>query len=167
VGARSRQLATGAVAAAALAAVVVLLVSGGGGGHRLFVDVPDASGALAGQRIRMAGQSVGRVASVRPLDRGRAARLELKLDDSAWPLPRGTTMQLRWGGTISYIKRYVAVVRGPANRPTYPDGATLPTAAFTTPVEFDSAINELTPTVRRDLRALIERGGAALAVAQP
>jgi ABC-type transporter Mla subunit MlaD len=164
VGVR-RGIAVGAIVATVLVAVV--LVSGGGGGHRVFVTVPDATNVIAGQEIRVAGRKVGDIAAIDPVRHGRAVRLALHIEDAAWPLTRGTRFALRWGGTISYSNRFVALTRGPAGAPAIPDGATVPTSSFSVPVEFDQLVGAFTPKVRRDLKALLDRGGVTLRVARP
>src|SRR4051794_39559584 len=113
---------------AAIAGVVaaVAWTPGGGAGHRVFVVVPDAVGVIAGQPVRSAGRKIGDVESMRPLRGGRAARIALRIDDAAWPLTRGTTMQLRWGGTIAYTNRYIELRRGPSGAPSIADGQTFP-----------------------------------------
>ena len=148
-------------------AVVILVASGGRSGHHVFVTVPDATDALAGQDIRAAGQNVGTIASITPVQRGRAVRIDLEIGNAAWPLPSGTQFALKWGGTISYDNRYVALTRGQGGGATIRDGETIPAAAFATPVEFDQLINTFTPKVRRDVKALIRRGGVTFSVAQP
>jgi ABC-type transporter Mla subunit MlaD len=148
--------------AAAAALVVIVIMSAGSTGHRLWVNAPDATEVLAGQTLRMAGHPIGEIASVKPIDHGRAARLGLTINDSSWPLTRGTAMLVRWGGTISYLKRYIAVTPGTAGAPAYRDGDTLPPSALGVPLEFDSLINEFTPALRANLRAFINNGGAAL-----
>jgi phospholipid/cholesterol/gamma-HCH transport system substrate-binding protein len=156
----------GALAVAAVV-VVVVLATGGGSGHRLWVTINEATGVLPGQVVRMAGQPVGEIASVTALDHGHRARIGLRIDDRAWPLTRGATMDLRWGGTISYLERYIEVTPGPRQAPSYADGGSFPASAFTIPVEFDSLVNDFTPKVRRDFHALLTRGGAAFAQAEP
>jgi ABC-type transporter Mla subunit MlaD len=165
-GSQPRRFAPIGLAVVALVAVV-LLTSGASGGHHVFVTVPDATDALAGQDIRAAGQNVGTIASITPVQHGRAVRLDLQIGNAAWPLPSGSQFTLKWGGTISYDNRYIALVRGPAGATSIHDGATIPSAAFATPVEFDQLINTFTPKVQHDVKALIRRGGVTFSVAQP
>ncbi len=150
-----------------VAVAVILLSSSGTNTHRLFVIVPDATDALAGQDIRAAGQRVGEIASITPIDRGRAVRLELAIDGSAWPLPGGTRFALREGGTISYSNRYIALTKAPGPATPLTEGQTLPASAFTVPVEFDQLIGTFTPRVRSDLKAFLQNGGVALHAASP
>jgi ABC-type transporter Mla subunit MlaD len=156
------------VALAAVAVIVVVLAaSGGGSGHDVWVTVPDATDALAGQEIHAAGQTVGHIASIQPVDHGRAVRIGLQLNNSAWPLPSGSKFALRWGGTISYSNRYVALTKGPAGAPPLREGQILPAANFSVPVEFDQLIGTFTPPVRAGLKSFLDNGGTTFRVAQP
>ena len=65
--------------------------------------------------------------SIEPAAEGRLARVELTIGDEAWPLTQGTKMILRWGGTVSYANRYIALFPGPAGAPALADGADFPT----------------------------------------
>jgi ABC-type transporter Mla subunit MlaD len=159
------------LAPAALAAVVlvilVLAATGSDSGHQLWVTVPDATNALAGQEIRAAGETVGHIASIEPVSRGRGVRIGLELSNSAWPLPSGSQFALRWGGTISYSNRYVALTKGPAGATPLLDGQTLPQSDFGVPVEFDQLIGTFTPPVRAGLKSFLDNAGTTFRVAQP
>jgi len=171
---RRRDLAPGAhariVAVAALVAVIAVLavVAIGGGGdrrHTLVAVIPEATQMITGQQIRAAGQPVGRIGSIEPARGGRAARVEFEFDEAAWPLPRGSKLMLRWGGTVSYSNRFVALTRarsGPALR----DGETLRPGDFVVPVEFDSVLGTFTRRMRRDTRALLNTAGSSFDAAR-
>jgi ABC-type transporter Mla subunit MlaD len=146
----------------AVIAVVVIVRSPGAGGHQLWVTVDDATGVLAGQQLREAGQPIGEIDAVLPVDGGRRARLGFEVDDADWPLTRGTTMRLRWGGTISYLQRYVEVFAGPPRAAAYADGATVPSAAFQAPVEFDTLIDDFGPRLRGSLHQMLTNAGDAM-----
>lgn len=165
-GKTSLWLAPAALAAVVLV-IVVLAAGGGGSGHDLWVTVPDATDALAGQEIHAAGQTVGHIASIEPVAHGRAVRIELELDNSAWPLPSGSKFALRWGGTISYSNRYVSLIKGPAGAAPLQEGQTLPAADFAIPVEFDQLIGTFTPPVRAGLKSFLDNAGTTFRVAQP
>jgi ABC-type transporter Mla subunit MlaD len=158
----------GPAALAVVVVIVVILATGGAAsGHNLWVTVPDATDALAGQEIHAAGQTVGHIASIEPIEGGRAVRIELQLDNSAWPLPSGSKFALRWGGTISYSNRYVALTKGAAGTPPLRDGQTLPAADFAIPVEFDQLIGTFTPPVRAGLKSFLDNAGTTFGAAQP
>jgi virulence factor Mce-like protein len=149
--------------------LIVLALSGGGGPaqHHLFAIVPDATDALAGQDIRAAGSQVGEIASIEPVQRGHAVRVDLAIDDAAWPLPAGTRFALREGGTISYSNRYIALDRGRSGGAPLRDGQRIAAADFTVPVEFDQLLGSFTPSARAGLRSFLERGGVAFQAASP
>jgi len=153
-----------AAAGALAVAVLGVLVARGSSsdGHRVTVTVPKATGMLAGQYVRAAGTVVGEVTDVTPVDRGRAARVELRLDDEVWPLPRGSRFTLRWGGTIRIYDRYVDLRRPASGPPMVADGGTLPASAFRVPVEFGDLLGVFDEAARRDLRTFLDRGGLAL-----
>lgn len=133
--------------------------------HRLYAVIPQATHMITGQQIRAAGQPVGRIGSIEPTRGGRAARVELLFDDSAWPLPQGSELKLRWGGTVSYANRYLALTRA-AEGPRLKDGQTLPTRDFVAPVEFDSVVSIFTRSMRRDTRSLLNTAGATFDAAK-
>jgi ABC-type transporter Mla subunit MlaD len=152
---------------ACVACLIVYMVSRGGQSHRLWVNVKDATGVLAGEPIREAGVNVGEVASVQPIDGGQRARIALDIGATAWPIRSGEAFRLRWGGTVSYLQQYVDLLqRHPAGTPYLP-GATLPESSFDVPVAFDRLINDFTPLVRSGLRSALIKGGPAFAAAQP
>jgi virulence factor Mce-like protein len=152
----------------AVAVAVITLASGGAAPpHHLFVTVPDATDALAGQEIRAAGQPVGEIASIEPTQRGHAVRIELALTDQAWPLPSGTRFALRWGGTISYSNRYIAITQGPRANPPLQNEQTLPASEFTVPVEFDQLIGTFNPATRSGIKSFLDNAGVTLNVARP
>lgn len=155
-----------AVVVAALVGVVVLavlLARGGDGGHRVFVTVSEAANVVTGQEVRIGGVGVGEVAGLEPVRRGRSAKIELDLEDRAWPLTSRSRMALRWGGTANYSNRYIALDRGPAGGAQIPEDGVLPSANFDVPVEFDSLLRAFPSDARRRLRRFLDNAGAALA----
>lgn len=153
-----------------IAVTVVAGLSGCGGQsqeHTLVVTVPEATNVVTGQVIRMAGADVGSVGSLTPVNGGRAARIELRLDDRAWPVRRGTKMALRWGGTVSYGNRYVTLDPPARGGTRLAEGATFPTRDFYLPVEFDSFLSAFSKPVRADLRRMLTNSSASLVAAEP
>jgi len=152
--------------AVVLIALLVGSKTSGDDGHRVSVVVPSATSVVKGQEVRAAGQAVGAVAGLEPVRGGRAVRIDFRIDDAAWPLPQGSTFELRWGGTISFNNRYFALVRPRTGAPLA-DGAMLPASSTRVPVEFEQLLGTFTTEVRRDLRTLLRRGGVALDKAGP
>ena len=151
----------------AAAVIVLLLISGSGSArHRVYVTVPDATAAVSGQMIRAAGVPAGTIGSIEPVAGGRQARVELDIDSSAWPLPQGTTMTLRWGGTVSYANGYIELTRGPDGAPSIPDGGQFPAAEFHVPVQFDSLLATFDTPTRKTFKQFIDVGGVTFATAR-
>lgn len=166
----SAELIRRAAALIALGVVIVAgaaVVLGGGPTHTVSVTVPSADSVIEGQEVRAAGLKVGSVASMTPVDGGRAVRLGLEIGDEAWPLPRGSQVEIRFGGTISFDNRYILLTRAPGSRRPIPDGGTIPTKDATVPVEYDRLLETFNPRVRRDVKALLVNGGAASEQAAP
>jgi ABC-type transporter Mla subunit MlaD len=160
----ARRLAVGLLAVALLAVgFVALYGSGRSGGHDVYLTVPKATGVLGGQYVRSGGSIVGRVADISPVDKGRAARLKIHLDDRAWPLPKGSRFQLRWGGTINLFNRYIALTRGPdGGAPMVADGGDMPASAFEVPVEYGDLLKVFDKELRADTKTFLDRSGAEL-----
>jgi phospholipid/cholesterol/gamma-HCH transport system substrate-binding protein len=162
-----RSLAIIALFAGVVALIAVVVTSNQTAGHDVTVTVPDATNVLAGQYIKDAGVNVGAVDGISAVNGGHDAKLTLRLDDTVWPLPRGTTFQLRWGGTVSFVNRYIAMTRGPSSAPPIATNGVVPARDFTVPVEFDSLISTFTTPVRANLKRFLDNAGIALRAASP
>lgn len=162
-----RWVAVAALVAGVIALIAVLATSSQTAGHDLTVTVPDATNVLPGQYIKDAGVNVGAVDGITAVDGGHAAKLTLRLDDSVWPLPRGTTFQLRWGGTVSFVNRYIEMTRGRPDAPPIATDGVLPPRDFNVPVEFDSLISTFTGPVRTNLKAFLNNAGVTFRTASP
>lgn len=164
--AQIRRLVVGALLSALGAAAVVAGFGFGSDGdddRRLVVVVPQATNVIEGQQIRLRGVPVGRVSGIDPVDRGRAARLELTFSDRrAWPVPRGARMTLRWGGTVSFANRYIALDLPSQVRGTYASGARFPAGDFAVPVEFDALLRTFDARTRAGLSDMLQQAGAAV-----
>jgi virulence factor Mce-like protein len=127
----------------------------------------------SGLKVRAAGVQVGRVTRV-DVTSDNQARLELRIDNNrVWPLPAGTKARLRWGGTAKFSDRYVELVPA-ASGPPLGDGAVLrgvdttrPDDFVSTPTEFDEVFGIFTPRTRKDLKAMLDVGGASLTQTAP
>lgn len=146
----------------AVAATGFLLARDGDEPNRLVVELPEATNVIAGQFVRAAGVTVGRVGSIDAIRGGNAARVTLEIDDEVWPLPQGTRFRLRQGGTISFANRYIALRRGPDGAPDLDDGARIPTSDFDVPVEFDRFLGIYDAATRTRLKAFVDTAGPAL-----
>jgi virulence factor Mce-like protein len=166
-GRGARRAAIFALLVGVVALVVVLSTGSAGTGHTLTVVIPDATDVVSGQYVKDAGVNVGDVDSISAVDGGHDAKLQLSIDDSAWPLPEGTRMQLRWGGTVSFVNRYILMTRGPASNPPMASDGVFPAADFSIPVEFDSLLGTFTGPVRSNMKAFLDNAGITLKTASP
>jgi ABC-type transporter Mla subunit MlaD len=149
------------VAAVAVAVFGVLIAGGGGSSHSVYAVVPEAAAVVPGLEVRAAGVRVGSTGEIVPVDGGRAAKVEFKLDDRAWPLRGGSIFQLRWGGTGSFSARYLNLDPS-TDGPKLADGATLPKGSLQAPVEFDTFTAMFDRGVRSDLSHTLQNTGATL-----
>ena len=160
-GTLRRRVVVGAIIAVVAIALAVMLAAGNGG-NTVGVLADDARFLNAGAQVRVAGTPVGQVTQAEPTADGRA-RLELRIDeDDAWPLREGTQARFRWASTIAFSNRYVDLVPPQRGGPPIEGGGTIPAADSTSAVELDEIFNEFGPRTRRDLKATIDNGGAAL-----
>jgi virulence factor Mce-like protein len=147
--------------------VLALALSNGGAAatHSVAVIERDAPDLLAGDWVMAAGQRVGNVGAISPVEGGRAVKIVFDLGGSAWPLPRGSRFDLRWGGSASFFNRYVELTMGPHGEPPIPNGSMIPAGDFSAPAELDTVTSVFSPTVRRATTELIDRGGVAFRAA--
>jgi len=164
-----------AIGVTVLAVLVIVVLKPGGGqdGHRVTLMLSDANFMRSGLKVRAAGVQVGSVTDA-DVTSDNQARLELVIDnDRVWPLPEGTKARLRWGGTAKFSDRYVDLVPA-ASGPPLPEGTVLrgvdttrPDDFVSTPTEFDEVFSMFTPRTRKDLKAMLDVGGASLLQAAP
>jgi len=162
-----RRVILGIEVLVAVVVIGVIATGSGGGSHHVYVTVPDATAAVSGQMIRASGVPAGSIGSITPAEHGHAARMELNIDDSAWPLPSGTSMTLKWGGTASYSNGYVDLQRGAGGGEMVADGGDFPAGDFHVSTQFDSAMSAFDKPTRQSLRKVIDLGGVAFATARP
>jgi virulence factor Mce-like protein len=156
-----------ALAAAVLVVALVLLRGGGDGdGHKLYATVSEATNLIKGQELKAGGGKIGVIDRVQAIDHGAKARLTLRIEDRAWPLPRGTRFAARFGGTASFYNRHILVTPGRAGAPALPDGGTVPARDFTIPVEVDELLAVFDSRVRTDLKSFVNRSGVTFSRAR-
>jgi phospholipid/cholesterol/gamma-HCH transport system substrate-binding protein len=155
-----RVIAVAALIAAAFLCLVLLLSASDG--YRVKAVVADAGQLVKGNQVKVGGVAVGSVESVRLRDGGRAAELELSIDDGQAPLHEGTTATIRNPSLTSVAGRYLAVMPGPNNAPAIPEGGEIPTEDTTEIVDLDQVLNSLDPRIVAALRQVV-RGSAEAA----
>jgi virulence factor Mce-like protein len=160
IGAGTRRFVVLALVAMVIVAVLVL-TGRDDGSHRLTAIVSSATNVADGQKVRLNGVPVGEVVAVDPAAGGHAARITLKLTDKAWPLPVGSTMRLRWGGTVRFADRYIALEPAAKGQKMLADGGVLPRADFQVPQEFDQLMATFGSKPRAGLKDFFDQSGQA------
>jgi phospholipid/cholesterol/gamma-HCH transport system substrate-binding protein len=136
--------------------------------RELKVDFADGSNLVVGNDVREGGFQVGFVSELKPviLPSGQVgAQATLKLNKSDGSVPVDSTATVLPKSVLGL--KYVALTVG-SSKQTYADGATMPIAHTTVPVQFDDVFktfNEPTRTaIQNDLKgygdALAARGSA-------
>lgn len=120
------------------------------GSYRVAAHVPDAAALVAGNEVRLGGVRVGLVESIEPVageDGEVSARLGLKLDQAAAPIPADTTVLVRSLSALGL--KYVELSPGRAGA-SLAEGSSLPlSAARPRPVELDQVLNVFDERTRR------------------
>jgi phospholipid/cholesterol/gamma-HCH transport system substrate-binding protein len=165
---RSRRLVVVAAAASVLVVGYLLLGGGSGAAHRFTVTVPAAANIVTGNQITAGGKPIGSVTGIDLVDGGHAARLDLRItDESYWPVARDSTIEVRLGGTVSFVNRYLLLTPGKPADGLVAAGGELPPGNVKIPVELDTVISKLGPKPQRGIKRLIGNGAAAVHTAGP
>jgi virulence factor Mce-like protein len=132
--------------------------------YRISAQVPNAETLVPGNDVRIGGVRVGLVEDVVPVqhENGRVtAKVNLKLDKSVDPIPKGSTVVIRSKSALGL--KYLEIDR--TNNPNgYPEGSTLPlSAARPHPVEYDQVLSAFNGRTRSAIRQNLTQFGAVLA----
>jgi virulence factor Mce-like protein len=134
---------------------------GGGGDRVVDATFVNAQQLHEGDSVRIAGVPVGTVKTIKLEDGARAATVSLGLDDSAGPLYRDATAQVRWktalGGAF-----YVDLKRG-TNKAGDLGGATIAQSNTSGQVEVEDLTSVIANGARSGLQTLPGELGKALA----
>jgi phospholipid/cholesterol/gamma-HCH transport system substrate-binding protein len=155
----ARIIAIAALVAAV--AVVGYVVLHGRQSYSVTVRFVSASQLVKGDRVDVAGLSVGSVTDIGLTDNGQAA-VKLKITDPEYsPLRRGTTMVVRQASLSGVASRYVELHLPPGSGgPTVPDGGVMGPEGTTSAVDLDQIFDTFDGRTRKSLTRLI-RGSAA------
>lgn len=129
--------------------------------YRINAELPSGAALVKGNEVRTAGVRVGIVNSVKPkqLPSGRSiARVDLKLDKSAQPVPENSTITVRQRSAMGL--KYLLLTPGDSDR-GLPAGGTIPLSQVTPEtVDMDQFFNMFQAPVRKSIqRNLAEYGG--------
>lgn len=165
--AATRRLTVVAIALAVLA-ILVLTTRGEGDDRSFSVVVPAAANVVPGNKISAGGKPIGIVTGIDPVARGRAARLHLRIDDTSyWPVAQDSKLEIRQGGTVSFVNRYVLLTPGRRASGDVPADGELPPGNVKIPVELDTVISKLDTPTRTGIKRLIDNGSRTADAAGP
>ena len=151
---RSSRTAASTALVVAFIGVALLLTLSASGAQVIHAEFRDAGQLVTGDDVRIAGQPIGSVSSIGLTPDGLAT-ISMNIDDSVWPLHRGTTASIRLSSLAGVANRYIALVPGDAAQPTIPDGGTLGPSQTQGVVDLDQLLNSFSAPVRRDLEGVL------------
>ena len=142
--------------------------------YRVSAEICDAARLGPNNEVRIGGNRVGVVESIdtvqAPQNSGcqtadgssasTVARLNLKLDKSADPLPADSTIRIRYRS--SFGLKYLEIDRG-TSESGLPAGATLPLSQSSQQVEFDDVYNTFDTATRANSQRVLQGFGDAFA----
>jgi ABC-type transporter Mla subunit MlaD len=142
--------------------------------YKVSAEICDAARLGPNNEVRIGGNRVGVVESIdtvaAPPNSGcetadgssasTVAKLNLKLDKSAEPLPADSTIRVRYRS--SFGLKYLEIDRG-ASETGEPAGATLPLAQSSPQVEFDDVYNTFDTATRANSQRVLQGFGDAFA----
>jgi phospholipid/cholesterol/gamma-HCH transport system substrate-binding protein len=142
--------------------------------YRVSAEVCDAARLGPNNEVRIGGNRVGVVESIdtvaAPPNSGcetasgssasTVAKLNLKLDKSADPLPADSTIRVRYRS--SFGLKYLEITRG-TSEAGLPQGASLPLAQSSPQVEFDDVYNTFDTATRENSQRVLQGFGDAFA----
>jgi virulence factor Mce-like protein len=132
--------------------------------YNLSAEIPNANTLVPGNEVRMGGVRIGFVTEIEPLlheDGTVTAKLDLKLDQDADPVPTDSTVIVRSRSALGL--KYLEISRGTSSE-GYPAGDTIPvTAAVPEPVEIDEFLSTFDEPTRLAMQENLVEFGNALA----
>jgi virulence factor Mce-like protein len=141
--------------------------------YRVSAEMCNAARLIPNNEVRIGGNRVGVVESIETVDLEQAsgcqtaggdsataaAKLNLKLDESAKPLPEDSTIRVRYRSTFGL--KYLEIERGQGD--ALAEGATLPISQAGEQTEFDDIGNTFDTPTRESSRRVLQGFGDAFA----
>ena len=132
--------------------------------YKVSTILPNAARLGPNNEVRIGGNRVGVVESIEtttnPENGTQAAKLNLKLDKSADPIPADSTVRVRYKS--SFGLKYLEVSRGTSDQ-GLPEGGTLPVTQAEPQTEFDDIGDTFDQPTREGVRTNLDEFGAAFA----
>ncbi len=133
--------------------------------YDIEAEVPDASGLLPNNEVKIAGLRVGFVKGIETVaheDGSYTVLLSMKLDETARPVYKNASVQVRQTSTLGL--KYLGLEPGTPSAGAMKEGETIPLASSsTTPVELQDWFNIFDKKTRDDIRISLRGIGGALA----
>jgi virulence factor Mce-like protein len=132
--------------------------------YRISAVVPNAQSLVPGNDVRIGGVLVGQVETIEPVQRpnGRVdAKLDLKLDTTAKPIPVNSTIVIRAKSALGL--KYLEINKGNSPK-NYPDGSVISLShARPQSIDFDQVLRTFNEPTRLAIqRNLLEFGNALI-----
>ena len=141
--------------------------------YRVSAEMCNSARLAPNNEVRIGGNRVGVVESIETVEleestgcqattgdsASTAAKVNMKLDESAKPLPDDSIVRVRYRS--SFGLKYLEIERGTGQG--MPEGATLPVAQSEEQVEFDDIANTFDTPTRESSRIVLEGFGNAFA----
>jgi phospholipid/cholesterol/gamma-HCH transport system substrate-binding protein len=131
--------------------------------YRVSAQLPDAARAVPNNEVRIGGTRVGVVESIETTrnqeNNTAAAKLNLKLDKSAQPIPKDSTVRIRYRSNFGL--KYIELEKGKGK--PLPEGGTLSIKQAVPQTEFDEINNTFNEETRENGRVNLEGFGNAFA----
>ncbi len=152
-----------AYAAASLAVLGYLFVHMGGNlafqsSYRVAADFSSASNLVPGDDVTVSGVTVGRVASVQPIQGG--ARIQLQMMQRYAPVYQDARAMVKIKNVLD--ESYVELFRGTSTSGPLPEGGTIPQSRTLTPVELAQVLDVLNAGTRDQLASVIDNLGESV-----
>jgi ABC-type transporter Mla subunit MlaD len=142
--------------------------------YRIEAEMCNAARLGPNNEVRVGGTRVGVVESIQTIDSpassgcltetgssaSQAAKLNLKLDQSAKPIPEDSTIRVRYRS--SFGLKYLEITKGASDN-GLPEGGTLPIAQAQQQTEFDDINNTFDTPTRESSRRVLQGFGDAFA----
>ncbi len=128
------------------------------------VDVPDASGLVPNNEVRIAGLRVGFIEDIEQVahrDGSYTARLSLKLEEKVNPVYQNAAVQIRQASTLGV--KYLDLESGTDGAAPLKEGETLSQKSSAKPVELEDWINVFDKKTRENIRTILRGLGEGLA----
>jgi phospholipid/cholesterol/gamma-HCH transport system substrate-binding protein len=155
-----------AFAASCVGLLLFLWISFGGTlpfaaeGYRFSVEFNQAIELSPQSDVRIAGVSVGKVASVTLDTRTGLSRAVIQIDSQYAPRPANTRAILRAKSLLG--ETYVELTPGSENGPRVPDDGSLPQGQVAPTVQLDQILSAFDPATRRAFEVWQQQDGIAL-----